>query len=246
MTKTARRGQGVFFAALLLSPSLSRAASSVDWNSAAQPVYASAENFTDAAFSLVQKPLAFLLPGRSADRFGEDSGESSYDQFARQLKNKQNRADEIIAQSMPVGPVSSAALAAWRGRVVGEERKALTDSFAATFAARYGLNRFNPLAPDPDAGAWDAGRLASTALFGSVYAYVAGLRADFRAGPVKVDVDVASGARVVQEWANGRGGRLATVRVSRGDSPLSLAAEWGARDGRADRESLALDYTRRF
>jgi hypothetical protein len=235
-------------AGIAIIPLFAAAAPAADFDSAAQPVYAAAENFTDGVYSFLDKPLALLLPGRLAPQWEAAPQESSYDLFERELKSRQDRADRLIEQSLPVGPVSSNGLAAWRGSVVGEERKTLTDAFAATFASRYDLKRYNPLSRDAsdDSGGWDPGRLASTVLLGSAYVYAAGLRADFTAGPIKFDADVAPGSALLRSCESGRSGRLASLRVSHGDSPLALETDWGMRDGRADRESVGINYTRRF
>lgn len=220
---------------MLLLPLFAVSAPAADWNSAAQPVYTAAESFTDGVY-------AFL------SRSGDAPQATSYGLFTGELQAKQERADRIIAESMPVGAATSGAIAAWGERAVAEETKTLSDSFAATFAQRYDLQRFSLASSGPagDAGDWSAGRFASTALFGAAYAYAAGLRADLSAGPVRFDVDVNSGSALRRSFEGGPERRLASLRVSPRNSPLYLETSWGIRDGRVGRETLGLNYSRPF
>jgi hypothetical protein len=234
-------------ALLLLLPALATPAPAANWDSAAQPVYQAAESFTDGVYSFLDRPLSFLLPGESSSRTGDIPQESSYDLFADELRSKQDRAERLIAAALPAGPVSSGALASWRGRAISEETKALTDTFAATLASRYDLKRLAPgstgFAGDFDD--WGAGRFASAALLGGVYAYAAGLRADLAAGPLRFGVDVNSGA-ALRRSTEGVSRRLVSLHVSPANSPLFVETSWCLRDGRVGHESLGLNYSRRF
>jgi hypothetical protein len=217
---------------MFLLPLLAVPASAADWNSAAQPVYTAAESFTDGVY-------AFL------SRSGEGPRATSYELFSGELQGRQERAERLIAGSMPVGPASSGDIAVWGGRAVAEEAKALTDTFASTFAQRYEVKPFS-LVPGDSAADGDAGRFASTALFGAAYAYAAGVRADLAAGPVRFDIDVNSGRALRRSSEGGPARRLASLRVSPRNSPLYLETVWGIREGRVGRESLGLNYSRHF
>lgn len=174
---------------------------------------------------------------------GVEPLESSYQSFSAEFSARQLRAARRDWESRPAqGSLSGASFDSWLSASIASHRSAVTDAFAASLAARYHLKSFG-LAPgglfrEPEN--WTAGTLASAALFGGAYAYLAGVRAAFDAGPLKVALDLTP-AKALRHGADSR--RLARVELSNQGLPLSLYAEWGPAQA-ADR--VGANWSARF
>lgn len=226
-------------------------ARAADWmDGATRPAFGAAEAVTDRVYGLLRGHLfSSLLPGRLSSRMSAAPVGSSYALFSAELHRKQARATRRIVEARPASHTSSpAALAAWRDQTLREQRKALTDAFADSLVGRYQLERFGRDSGDyaADSRNWDPGFIASASVLGGAYLYVAGLRSDWAMGPVRVDLDTATGAALRGAIENGSADGLATLTISRRGSPLALRTDWGARSGRAVNKRVALNYTARF
>ena len=82
-------------------------------------------------------------------------------------------------------------------------------------------------------------------MLGGAYLYAAGLRADWTAGAVRVDLDSPAGPALASTARNGEG-RVAELRLSPRGSPLSLKTSWGLRGGRLASDTVGLGYSKRF
>ena len=220
-------------------------ASAVDWEPSAQPAYSAAESVADGLYEFLGKPLSSLLfAGRLAPQLDAVPQESSYARFALEFRQRQDRAEQTLVESLSAGAVSPE----WRGRMIRQETNVLTDAFARTMADRYGLRRLGRSSQNyaADPRNWDPEFLVSAAVVGGAYAYATGLRADMAVGQAQLDVDMKPGEVLRGAVAAGDGRQLASVRLSRKGSPLSLRTDWGLRGGHAVQDSLGLAYSRRF
>lgn len=216
---------------------------------AARPVYRGMERVADRVYGLVRGQLfSAVLPGGLSRRMAPAPAGSSDALFTQKMARRQERARVRILESRPLGQASTpAALADWRETAISAQTAAITDAFADTLVARYELQRFGE-----DSGRyalnpynWDAEFLASATVLGGAYLYAAGLRTDWIAGPLRVDLDSPAGPALASAARDGEG-RVAELRLSPRSSPLSLKSAWGLRGGRLAPESLGLAYTTRF
>ncbi|MDX6769384.1 MAG: hypothetical protein SF051_07615 [Elusimicrobiota bacterium] len=219
-----------------------------DWD-AARPVYRGFERVADRFYGLMRGHLfSAVLPGRLSRRMSATPAASSDAVFARRMARRQDRARVRILEARPLGQASTpAALAVWRDTALSAQTAAVTDALADTLVTRYELERFGQdsgrYALDPRN--WDAEFLASATVLGGAYLYAAGLRADWTAGAVRVDLDSPAGSALASAARSGEG-RLVELRLSPRSSPLSLKSAWGLRRGRLASEQVGLAYTTRF
>ena len=218
---------------LLAAPLRAETARSPSWlDDAAQPGYLAAEKIADGFYGVVRENIAG--PNAAPD-------DSSYQTFSQELSERQARAARRDWEARPApGALSSSAIDRWLGASIAGHRDALVDAFAASLAERYQLKGFGYFR---ETEYWSGGALASAALFGGAYAYFAGVRAGFDAGPLKVGLDLTPGKclRTLPRAADSR--RLARVELSKPGMPLSLYAEWGPARA-ADR--LGANWSARF
>lgn len=233
-------------AALLLH--LAGPARAEGWDTA-RPVYRGFERVADRVYGLMRGHLfSAMLPGRLSRRMAAAPLASSDALFAQRMARRQDRARERILEARPLGQASSpSALAAWRDTAISVQTTAVADALADTLVNRYQLERFGE-----DSGRyalnprnWDAEFLASATVLGGAYLYAAGLRADWTAGAVRVDLDSPAGPALASAARNGEG-RVAELRLSPKGSPLSLKTSWGLRGGRFASDTVGLGYAKRF
>ncbi len=240
------RMKNLLAAALLLA--LAGPARADDWD-AARPVYRGFERVADRVYGLVRGHLfSAVLPGGLSRRMAAAPAASSDAVFARRMADRQERARVRVLEARPLGQASTpAALAAWRATAISAQTTAITDALADTLVNRYELQRFGEdsgrYALDPRH--WDAEFLASATVLGGAYLYAAGLRADWTAGGLRVDLDSPAGPALASAARSGDG-RLAELRLAPRSSPLSLKTAWGLRGGRLASEQVGLAYTTRF
>ena len=233
-------------AALLLH--LAGPARAQGWDTA-RPVYRGFERVADRVYGLMRGHLfSAMLPNRLSRRMSAAPLASSDALFAQRMARRQDRARERILEARPLGQASSpAALAAWRDTAISVQTTAVADALADTLVNRYQLERFGEdsgrYALNP--GNWDAEFLASAGVLGGAYLYAAGLRTDWTAGPVRIDLDSPAGPALANAARNGEG-RVAELRLSPKGSPLSLKTAWGLREGRLTSEQVGLAYSARF
>ncbi len=233
-------------AALLLT--LAGPARAEDWD-AARPMYRGVERVADRVYGLVRGHLfSAVLPGRLSRRMSAAPAATSDALFAQRMARRQVRARERILEARPMGQASSPmALAAWRDTAISLQTTAISDALADTLVKRYQLERFGEdsgeYALDPRN--WDPEFLASATVLGGAYLYVAGLRADWTVGALRVDLDSPAGPSLANAAREGEG-RLAELRLSPRGSPLSLRTAWGLRGGRLASEQVGLAYSTRF
>ncbi len=220
-----------------------------DWAESARPVYRGVEAVADGVYGLVRGHLfSAVLPGRLSRRMSAVPVGSSDKIFSDRLRYRQEKAARRLLEERPVGPMGAAEAAAWQRSAVGAHATALTDAVADALVRRYQLERFGK-----DSGAyasnisnWDPEFIASAGVLGGAYLYVAGLRTDFAAGPLRIDFDTCTGQAVQHALQNGDGRGLAALSVARRGSPLSLKTEWGMKDGRVAAEKVGVNYSARF
>lgn len=235
------------FAAVLML-SLAGPARAQDWD-AARPVYRGVERVADRVYGLMRGHLfSAVLPGRLSRRMTAAPAQSSDLVFTARMARHQDRARVRILEARPLGQASSpAALAAWRDTAMSVQTTAVADALADTLVSRYQLERFGRdsgrYALDPRN--WDPGFLASATVLGGAYLYAAGLRADWTAGALRVDLDSPAGPALASAARNGEG-RVAELRLSPRSSPLSFKTAWGLRGGRFANEQVGLAYSARF
>lgn len=219
-----------------------------DWD-AARPMYRGVERVADRVYGLMRGHLfSAMLPGRLSSRMATAPSASSDALFATRMARRQARVRERVIEARPLGQASTpAALAAWRHTAISAQTAAVTDALADTLVARYQLQRFGEdsgrYALDPRN--WDAEFLASAGVLGGAYLYAAGLRADWTAGPVRVDLDSPAGPALASAARSGEG-RVAELRLSPKGSPLSLRSAWALRGGRLASDQVGVGYTTRF
>jgi hypothetical protein len=233
-------------ALLLLAGSGANAA---DWAESARPVYRGVETVADSVYGLVRGHLiSAMLPGRLSHRMSAVPVGTSDQIFAKRLRYRQDKAVRHLLVSRPVGPLGPAESAAWQRQAASIHANVITDAVADALVRRYQLERFGK-----DSGAyasnlsnWDAEFIASAGVLGGAYLYVAGLRTDFKVGPLRVDFDTRTGAALQSAIQNGDGCGLAALTVARRGSPLSFKSEWGLKDGRMASETIGVNYSARF
>ncbi|MEK7234845.1 MAG: hypothetical protein AAB268_13600 [Elusimicrobiota bacterium] len=225
------------------------AAASADAWQAARPAYRGVENLADGVYSLIRGHLfTVLLPDRLSGRMSDIPADSSDNIFAQNLEKYHRRSRSIIFEARPMGQASSpAALDKWRNLALRVEMEATTDALAGTLVQRYQLARFGQ-----DSGSyilnpsnWDVEFMASATVLGATYLYFAGLRTDWRTGPLRVDLDVPTGPSL-RTVAGSNEGHLANLSFSRSNSPFSLRSAWGLHCGHFGPESLGVVYSSRF
>ncbi len=220
-----------------------------DWAESARPVYRGVEAVADGVYGLVRGHLiSAVLPGRLSRRMSAVPVSTSDKVFAERLRYRQEKAARRLIEMRPVGPVGPAETAAWQREAAGAHMTVLTDAVADALVRRYQLERFGK-----DSGAyasnianWDPEFMLSAGVLGGAYLYVAGLRTDFNAGPLRVDFDTSTGNALRGALQNGDGRGLAALSLRRRGSPLSLKTEWGLKDGRVATEKVGVNYSARF
>jgi hypothetical protein len=234
--------------AAVLFLALAGSARADDWD-AARPMYRGVEKVADRVYGLMRGHLfSAVLPGNLSRRMASAPAASSDAVFTRRMARRQERVRQKVYETRPIGQASSpAALAGWRDTAISAQTAAVADALADTLVFRYELQRFGEdsgrYALNP--GNWDAEFIASAGVLGGAYLYAAGLRADWTAGPVRIDVDSPAGPALSAAARSGDG-RLAELRVSPKGSPLSLRSSWGLRGGRLASDQFGVGYTTRF
>jgi hypothetical protein len=232
--------------ALAAAPVHAEDAIAPDWAAdAGRPAFQTVQAVADGVFGLASGDvLRPLLPDRLSDQLRAAPEGDSYDAFAARLREREERAARQDLDTRPAAGAAPEDFQAWSRDALAAHRDAAYDAFAAAMAERYGLPGFgrsaNDYALDPDR--WTADAVAPGVLLGGAYAYLAGVRADLLAGPVKLGVDLAPGDRLRAAAESGSGGRLARVSVSSPGSPLSLYTEWSARSS----ERVGASWSKRF
>ena len=222
-----------------------------DWtDAAAGPAYRAVETVSDGVYGLLRFSLFDpLLPDRLSQRLGDAPEESSYAGFSVELKSREERAWRAALESRPLGEAATpAAVSDWSRRTFRSETSAAGDALAQSLAARYQIARFGRDSGDfaSDFRNWDADFLASAALFGGAYVYLAGLRADWTAGPLLVALDVKPGSALRGQIESGECAGLASLRLSPRGSPFSLRTDWGVHGARLASERVGLGYSLAF
>jgi len=232
--------------ALAAAPLKAEDAIAPDWASrAGRPAFDAVQAAADGVYDLASGSLFRpLLPDSLASRLESAPDGDSYDAFSARLREREQRAARRDLETRPAADADPEAAAAWSRAALASHRTAFLDAFAGTMGERYGLPGFGRSANAfiLDSDNWQPGALASAAVFGGAYAFLAGVRAEVPAGPVELGLDVAPGARLASA-AEGRTGRsLARVAVSPRGSPFSLYSEWSARSS----ERVGASWSKRF
>lgn len=241
--------QGMKALLVLAALTLTASADAGDWAESARPVYRGVEAVADGVYGLVRGHLiSAVLPGGLSRRMSAVPVRTSDEIFAERLRYREEKAVYRLVELRPIGPMGPAEASAWQKRAVGAHVTAMTDAMADALVRRYQLERFGK-----DSGAyasnianWDAEFVASAGVLGGAYLYVAGLRTDWTMGPVRVDLDTATGAALRSALQNGDGSSLAALSLRKKGSPLSLKTEWGMTAGRFETEKVGLNYSARF
>ncbi len=228
---------------------LAAPARSEDWAESVQPVYRGVEALADGVYGLVRGHLiSAVIPGGLSRRMSAVPLGTSDKVFTERLRYRQEKTARRLLEERPAGPMGIAEAAAWQRQAAGAHVTVLTDAVADALIRRYQLERFGK-----DSGAyasnlsnWDPGFMASAAVLGGAYLYVAGLRTDFNIGPLRVDFDTRPGSAVQSAILNGDVRGLAALTLSRRGSPVSFKTEWGVKDGRMASERVGMNYSSRF
>lgn len=234
---------------VLAALSLTASAQAVDWTDSTLPMYRGVERVADGVYGLVRGHLiSAVIPDGLSRRMSAVPVSTSDAVFAERLKHRQRKATDRLLETRPVGPLGPADAAAWERSAVNSHVTAVSDAMLDALVRRYQLERFgrDSGAYASNLGNWDAGFVASSAVLGSAYLYVAGLRTDWTVGPVRVDFDTKSGGALRAALQGGEKHGLCVLALRRKDSPLSLKTEWGMTAGRFGAEKVGLNYSTRF
>lgn len=217
-------------------------------DAAARPAYHAIETVSDRVYGLMRGDLFTpLLPGRLSQKMSSVPSGDSYSAFTAELRRRQERAARRDAESLQ-GVTTPQAQTEWRRRALTAHREAALDALAHTLLGRYQLDRFGK-----DSGEyakhgehWDREFLTSGLLLGGAYAYFAGVRAGWNAGPAHIGLDLRPGQALRSSIENGSGAGLASLRVSPRGTHLTLRTDWGLHSGRAQAQRVGLSYSNRF
>ena len=233
---------------LLAAPVRAQDPKTPTWiDDAVQPSYLAAEKVADGIYGVVRGDIiSTILPKRVGGESSAPPEDNSFATFSAELSARQARAARRDWEARPApGALSTASIDAWLASSIAAHRDAVMDAFAASLMERYRVRRFGRASGDllRDSDNWSVDMLATAAVFGGAYAYFAGVRADFDAGPLKVELDLAPGEslRTLPHGSDSR--HLARLALSKRGIPLSLYAEWGPTQA-ADR--VGANWSARF
>lgn len=219
-------------------------------DAAAHPAYSAVEKLSDGVYGLLRGDLFTpLLPQRLSQKMSSVPVGDSYTAFTAEMRRRQELAARRNAETIPVGSASHpASQTEWRERAFAAHREAALDALASTLLRRYQLDRFGKDSGEyaANSGHWDREFVTSGLLLGGAYAYFAGVRAGWNAGPAHIGLDLRPGQALKTSVENGSGSGLASLRISPRGTNFALRTDWGVRGGHALAERVGLAYTRRF
>jgi len=217
-------------------------------DAAARPAYRAVETVSDRVYGLLRGDLFTpLLPGRLSQKMSSVPVADSYPAFTAELRRRQERAARKNAETLP-SATNPVAQTAWRERALSAHREAALDALAQTLLSRYHLDRFGKDSSEYASHGehWDREFVTSGIILGGAYAYLAGVRAGWTAGPAHIGLDLRPGRTLQTSVEDGAGSGLASLSISPRGTNISLRTDWGVRGGHALAERVGLAYAQRF
>ena len=200
--------------------------------------YGAVEAVSDGVYGLLRGQFfAAVLPQGLSRQMAQTPDGTSYALFSEKLRRNQDNAERRIVTAKPTG-----------GEALSLETSVVTDALADSLVSRYQLEKFGRASGDyaSDWRHWDPEFLASAAVLGGAYLYVAGLRSDWTVGSVRVDLDTKAGPALRSALESGQGRGLASLSLSRRGGALAVRVEAGLRDGQAQADRYGLSYSKKF
>lgn len=223
-----------------------------------RPAYRLAEGAADQVYDVLRRRLlGSLLPGRLTRGLQRPPERDSYAAFERALKKKEERFAGRLLQRYPRqafdGLESSLInreerLREWRSWALEEQQAVVVSAFEDALLDRYGMNRFGRYSEDyaRDRRNWDPGFLAMAGVIGGAFAYANGIQAEAPMGPVRVQLGLRAGYRILESLAAGGRHRFGHVQLAYRNVPVQLGFEWAVDQGRVVRDAYGLRYEKRF